>query len=128
LLVRGDLRRVLFVLSMLLNYALTRPLSIQTIQLRVREEVPPGTARVALHYQTASTEESERLFELSYWSRQVATSQDLELGLSLSLSAAIIKRYGGRIWSEQHGTYHHLYFVLPTSSKEEASKPHESSI
>jgi signal transduction histidine kinase len=117
LLVRGDLRRVQFVLSTLLNYALTRPLSIQTIQLRVREDVSHGTARVALHYQTASTEESERLFELSYWSRQVATSQDLELGLSLSLSAAIIKRYGGRIWSEQQGTYLHLCFVLPKSPK-----------
>jgi signal transduction histidine kinase len=83
----------------------------------MREDISHGTARVALHYQAARTEESEHLFERSYWSQQVATSQNLELGLSLSLSAAIIKRYGGRIWSEQQGAYHHLCFVLPTSPK-----------
>jgi K+-sensing histidine kinase KdpD len=117
LLVRCNHRRVLFVLSTLLNYALTRSLSRDMIQVRAREDAAHGTALVALHYQTVRTEESEHLFDLSYWSRQVTTSQHLELGLSLSLSAAIIKRYAGRIWLEQQGTYQHLCFVLPKSPK-----------
>jgi len=115
LLVRCDHRWVRFVLSALLGYVLTRPLSKEMIQVRVREDAAHGTVLVALHYQTARIEESEHLFDLSYWSRQVTSSQHLELGLSLRLSAAIIKRSAGRIWLEQQGTYQHLCFVLPTS-------------
>ncbi|WP_220209315.1 hypothetical protein [Reticulibacter mediterranei] len=90
LLVHCGKRRVRFVLSALLGYGLTRPLSREMIQVRAQEDAAHGTTRVALHYQPVRTEVSEHLFDLSYWSRQVTTSQHLELGLSLSLSAALV--------------------------------------
>jgi K+-sensing histidine kinase KdpD len=118
------------VLSALLSYATTRSPREKVISVRLSVNAPHEATLVSVRYEEpeSRTQEHDHLFDLQYWMKPEPDRQNLELALDLHLSAAIIRLHGGRIWSEQHETNHHLSFVLPRSPKEESSKPHESSI
>jgi K+-sensing histidine kinase KdpD len=115
--VRCDSVRMQEVLTTLLTYAATCSTEGTIITVRLQYEMTDGGTLVSVQYEGPERrkEEHDHLFDVGYWLKREPVSQNLELGLSLYLSAEVITLHGGRIWSEQQRTYQHLCFVLPKS-------------
>ncbi|HCI81960.1 MAG TPA: hypothetical protein DHW02_19975 [Ktedonobacter sp.] len=114
--VQCDAMRMQEVLTTLLMYAASCSTEGTIITVRPQHESTEGSMLLSVQYEGSERhgEEHDHLFEPGYWLKQEPAHQKLESGLSLYLSAEVIKLHGGRVWLEQQGRNYRLNVVLPT--------------